>query len=104
LKKPEYAEVARDIFDYVLADLRSPGGGFYSSEDADSEGLEGKFYIWTLEEIRRILGEEDASLFASYYDVTEWGNWRHPGDDHVPEGPKNILQITRPLDVVARLN
>ena len=99
-----FAERARGIFDYVIRDLRSPEGGFYSSEDADSEGLEGKFYLWTLDQVREILGEDDAALVASHYDVTEWGNWEHPGDAHVPAGPKNILQVVRPLEVLAKLN
>ena len=98
-----FAERARGILDYVLGDLQSPGGGFYSSEDADSEGLEGKFYIWTLDEVQQILGEEGARLFASHYDVTEWGNWQHPGDEHVPHGPKNILQVVRPVETIAKL-
>jgi len=100
----DFAGRARKIFDYVLRDLTAPEGGFYSSEDADSEGLEGKFYIWTLDEVKDTLGEEDAALFASRYDVTEWGNWNHPGDVHVPLGPKNILQIVRPVETIARLN
>jgi uncharacterized protein YyaL (SSP411 family) len=102
--RPMFAERARGIFDYVLRDLQSPEGGFYSSEDADSEGLEGKFYIWTFDEVRQILGEEDAALFASHYDITESGNWEHPGDAHVPQGPKNILHVVRPLEAIARLN
>jgi len=101
--RPLFAERARGILDYVIRDLSSPQGGFYSSEDADSEGLEGKFYIWTVEEARATLGEDDAALFASHYDVTEWGNWQHPGDAHVPAGPKNILQVVRPVEVIARL-
>jgi len=99
-----FAERAQGILEYVLRDLQSPEGGFYSSEDADSEGQEGKFYIWTLEETRELLGEEDAPLFATHYDITEWGNWDHPGDAHVPAGPKNILQMSRPVEVIARLN
>jgi hypothetical protein len=97
-----FAETARGIFDYVLRILQSEDGGFYSSEDADSEGLEGKFYIWTLEQVSEVLGGEEAKLFAAFYDVTEQGNWSHPGDAHVPSGPKNILRIVRPLEEVAR--
>jgi uncharacterized protein len=95
---------ARGICDYVLRDLCSPDGAFYSSEDADSEGLEGKFYIWTLDEVKQILGEEAARVFASHYDVSEIGNWGHPGDDHVPHGPKNILHVDRPAEIIAKLN
>jgi hypothetical protein len=94
---------ARGIFEYVLRDLRGPDGGFYSSEDADSEGLEGKFFIWTLEEIKDLLGERDGHLFASHYGVTEVGNWMHPGDAHVPHGPKNILHVSRSIETMAKL-
>ncbi|MBI4463543.1 MAG: thioredoxin domain-containing protein [Acidobacteria bacterium] len=100
-RRGEFAETARGIFDYVLANLQSPEGGFYSTEDADSEGQEGKFYIWTLQEVQEALGEE-AALFLSYYDVTEEGNWHHPGDAHVPSGPKNILRVKRAPEEVAR--
>ncbi|HSW46844.1 MAG TPA: thioredoxin domain-containing protein [Phycisphaerae bacterium] len=89
-----WADVAGDILNYVLADLRSPEGGFYSSRDADSEGVEGKYYVWTKEETVSLLGREAGELFCGYYDVTDAGNW---------EG-KNILNIQRPLETVARLN
>ena len=92
------------ISNYVLRDLRSPDGAFYSSEDADSEGQEGKYYIWTRDEIVEALGESDAKLFASHYDVTDYGNWMHPGDAHVPHGPKNVLQVVRSAEVLARLD
>ena len=98
-----FEERIRGICDYVLADLRSSQGAFHSSEDADSEGKEGKFYVWTLEEILDLLGEADGKLFASHYDVTEYGNWTHPGDDHVPHGPKNVLHVARTADVLANL-
>ncbi|MBI4460195.1 MAG: thioredoxin domain-containing protein, partial [Acidobacteria bacterium] len=100
--RKEFAQTARGIFDYVLRRLQHPEGGFYSSEDADSEGLEGKFYIWTLPEIKQLVGEEEAGIFAACYDVTEPGNWEHPGDAHVPAGPKNILRLLRPLDQAAQ--
>ncbi len=103
--RPEFAATARGIFDYVLRILRSQDGGLYSTEDADSEGMEGKFYIWTLDEIERILGsssDDDARLFSARYDVTERGNWDHPGDAHVPAGPKNILRIVRSVEEAAR--
>ena len=72
-----YAATARDIFEYVLRDLTSPEGAFYSAEDADSEGVEGKFYVWTPAELKSLLGEEDASLVARTYGVTESGNFEH---------------------------
>ena len=103
-KKDLFASRACGICDYVLRDLRSPEGALYSSEDADSEGQEGKFYIWTRDQIRSALAEADARLFASHYDVSEHGNWMHPGDAHVPSGPKNVLQVVRSADVLARLD
>jgi uncharacterized protein YyaL (SSP411 family) len=84
--KEIYAQVAREIFTYVLRDMTDPEGGFYSAEDADSEGEEGKFYVWTPEEIQDVLGEADGELFAECYGVTPEGNF---------EG-KNILNL---LDV-----
>ncbi|MDE0263853.1 MAG: thioredoxin domain-containing protein [Bryobacterales bacterium] len=104
VKKDLFASRACGICDYVLRDLRSPEGAFYSSEDADSEGQEGKFYIWTRDEIGSALPEADARLFGSHYDVSEHGNWMHPGDAHVPSGPKNVLQVVRSADVLARLD
>ncbi len=86
----------------MIRDLHSPDGAFYSSEDADSEGQEGKFYIWMRSELDAALEAQDAALFASHYDVSEVGNWMHPGDTHVPQGPKNVLQVSRPTDVLAK--
>ena len=103
-RKELFASRARGICEYVLRDLRSQDGAFYSSEDADSEGKEGKFYVWTRDEVVDALGEKDARLFASHYDISDYGNWMHPGDDHVPAGPKNVLQVVRPADVLARLD
>jgi hypothetical protein len=73
-KNERYAQVAREVFDYVLRDMRDEGGGFYSAEDADSEGREGLFYVWEAGEIEEILGD-DAELFKDYYGVTESGNF-----------------------------
>ncbi|MBI2817081.1 MAG: thioredoxin domain-containing protein [Acidobacteria bacterium] len=101
-RRKDFEQAARGICNYVIRKLQSPGGGLYSTEDADSEGKEGKFYIWTAEEVERVLGADHARLFCAYYDVTPGGNWHHPGDAHVPGGPKNILRILRPLEDVAR--
>ena len=70
-----YADVAREVFTYVLRDMRSPEGGFYSAEDADSEGVEGKFYVWTEEEIREILSEQEADLMIRAFHVQKRGNF-----------------------------
>ncbi|MBI2818429.1 MAG: thioredoxin domain-containing protein [Acidobacteria bacterium] len=101
--RKEFAATARGIFDYVLRNLRDPVGGLYSTEDADSEGKEGLFYIWTWEQVLDALGDDDGALFASFYDVTATGNWDHPGDAHVPEGAKSILRILHPVEEAARL-
>ena len=71
-----YADIAARTCDYVLRDLSSPAGGFYSAEDADSEGVEGKFYVWTQAEIETLLRER-AGVFCRAYDVDSAGNWEH---------------------------
>ncbi|MEW5899799.1 MAG: thioredoxin domain-containing protein, partial [Bacillota bacterium] len=73
--RESYARVAREIFTYVLRDMTSPKGAFYSAEDADSEGVEGKFYVWTPEEVKEVLGGEDGEFFCRLYDITEKGNF-----------------------------
>jgi len=74
-KKKKYAEIAQQIFTYVLRDMTSPEGGFYSAEDADSEGEEGKFYIWSKKEINDILGDKDGEKYCKYYNITDEGNF-----------------------------
>jgi len=74
--KEEYAATAREIFTYVLRDMTSPEGGFYSAEDADSEGEEGLFYLWKTEEMKEILGDEDGEFFALLFNVEDGGNFR----------------------------
>jgi uncharacterized protein YyaL (SSP411 family) len=73
--KGEYAQTAREIFEYVFRDMTDPVGGFYSAEDADSEGEEGKFYVWTVEEIQELLEEDDAELFIKIHGLEEEGNF-----------------------------
>lgn len=70
-----YARVVRETLDYVLREMTQPGGGFYSTQDADSEHVEGKFFVWSEREILNILGEDDARVFNDCYDVTPDGNW-----------------------------
>jgi len=71
-----YAATAKEIFTYVLRDMTSPDGGFYSAEDADSEGVEGKFYVWDEEEIRQVLDKDDADLLIRTFNVRKNGNFR----------------------------
>ncbi len=70
-----YRDTAREILTYVRRDMTSPGGGFYSAEDADSEGEEGKFYVWTPDEIAAVLGAEDGALFSRVFSITPDGNF-----------------------------
>ncbi|MBL9123442.1 MAG: thioredoxin domain-containing protein [Planctomycetaceae bacterium] len=82
-----YAQVARETLDYVLRDMTDPAGGFYSTLDADSEGEEGKYYVWSMAEIEQVLGADRARTFSAVYDVTIEGNF---------EGA-SILNLPRPL-------
>jgi hypothetical protein len=91
--KERYADVARQIFTYILRDMTDPAGGFYSAEDADSEGVEGKFYVWTPEEIRAVLGPEDGELFCSLYDITPEGNFEgHSIPNLIQETPEEFAR------------
>jgi uncharacterized protein YyaL (SSP411 family) len=74
----EHAQTAREVLEYVLRDLRAPEGGFYAAEDADSEGEEGRFYLWGTDEIRRILGPEEARFAAEVLGIEEEGNFIDP--------------------------
>ena len=95
-----FAATARDTFEYVLRDLLDPAGGFRSAEDADSEGVEGKFYVWTRAEIVDVLGEEDGALFANVYGVEERGNF-HDEATHQRSGA-NILFLETPIEAEAK--
>lgn len=72
---PKDAQIANEIFTYVLRDMTSPDGGFYSAEDADAEGVEGKFHVWTPSEIEAVLGKETAAKYCAVYDITPKGNF-----------------------------
>ena len=87
-----FKKVTEETLDWALKEMRHESGGFYSSLDADSEGEEGKFYVWQPDEIKEILGT-DAELFNQYYDISERGNW---------EG-ESIPNVTRPLVEIATL-
>ena len=73
--RPEDAQKAKEIFTYVLRDMTSPEGGFYSAEDADAEGVEGKFHVWTPEEIEAVLGKKTATKYCAVYDISSEGNF-----------------------------
>jgi hypothetical protein len=82
-----FATIARETLDYLLREMRDPAGGFYSTQDADSEGEEGKFFLWDRAEVQEILGEETAEIVCRYWDISDAGNFEH----------RNILHVT--LDV-----
>jgi uncharacterized protein len=84
--------VVEETLDYVIREMTDVNGGFYSTQDADSEGVEGKFFVWSLKQITELLGQRDANLFAAYYNVTDEGNF---------EGA-NILNVTEDLAHVAK--
>ncbi len=87
-----HAEVVRDILDYVLRDMTHPGGGFFSAEDADSEGHEGKFYCWTQDELSKLLTVEEFNIAVKYFGITAEGNFvdhSHP----TPLAGQNVLSI-----------
>ncbi len=75
LADPGLIDVARSTLDYLLTDLRHPDGGFFSAEDADSEGVEGKFYVWTVGELASVLGDDDAEEAAHFFGATPHGNF-----------------------------
>jgi uncharacterized protein YyaL (SSP411 family)/aryl-alcohol dehydrogenase-like predicted oxidoreductase len=93
-----YARVAASTLDFVLDEMTSAEGGFHSSLDADSEGEEGKFYVWTPAEIEAILGAEEARRFCAYYDVTPGGNWEGKG---IPNTPRPLEAVAETLGIAA---
>ena len=97
--KEEYARTAREIFTYVLRDLTAPEGGFYTAEDADSEGEEGKFYLWTLEEIRQILAREEANLIVKVFNIEKTGNFVE--EVAGSKTGKNIFYMAKSLEGLA---
>src|SRR5262249_22230170 len=90
-----YKRIAVETLDYVAREMTDEGGGFYSTQDADSEGEEGKFFVWTPEEVVALLGEEDARLFSRYFDVSEAGNFEGHSILHVDEDAGAIARLMR---------
>ena len=90
--KSLYQQVAGGILDYVLRDMTDPGGAFHSAEDADSEGEEGRFYVWRPQEVKTVLGQEDGELVCRHYGVTDAGNFEGYNILNVPGDPAKFAQ------------
>jgi hypothetical protein len=93
--KPLYRDTVVEIFTYVLRDMTSPEGAFFSAEDADSEGVEGKFYGWSLAEFRQALGPDEAAFWEPIFNLKPEGNYHDEAGGH-PTGD-NILHLTQPF-------
>lgn len=98
-QKAGYERTAREIFSYILRDMTSPEGGFYSAEDADSDGEEGKFYVWTEEELRQLLKPKEADLAIKVFNVERNGNFAEQATRRKTGG--NILHLQEPLRTIA---
>ena len=86
-----YKRIAGETLDFVAREMRDPNGAFYSTQDADSEGVEGKFYVWSNDEFRHVVGQ-DADTLADYFDVTAHGNWEETNILHVKHPPDQQMQ------------
>jgi uncharacterized protein YyaL (SSP411 family) len=98
--KEEYAQTAQEVLGYVLRDMTHPDGGFYSAEDADSEGEEGKFYVWTLQEIQEVLGKKEGEFFAKIFNFKDQGNFTDEATGHRPG--TNIPHLKAPISDIAK--
>lgn len=95
-KNNEYKRAVVESLDYILREMTAPEGGFYSTQDADSEGEEGKFFVWSKKEIDNLLPEQDAAIFDAAYDVSPNGNWEGKS---ILNRPKSLLEIANALEV-----
>ena len=93
--KPEYKKTAEEILTYVQRDMTDEKGGFYSAEDADSEGEEGLFYIWTIQELQSIIGEEDTQFIQNIFNLTPEGNFKDEASGQFTG--KNIFHLKTPI-------
>jgi uncharacterized protein YyaL (SSP411 family) len=98
-RKEDFRKTAREIFTYVLRDMAGPEGGFFSAEDADTEGEEGKFYLWTQEQVREALGDGEADLVNKVFKVQKDGNFA--GEATGKRSGANILHLRKPLEEIA---
>jgi uncharacterized protein YyaL (SSP411 family) len=94
-RKPLYERIARETLEYVLRDMTSKDGAFHSAEDADSEKIEGKFYVWNPTQVREVLGDK-AERFMKAFDVTDEGNWE-PHEENLPKH-QSVLRVVEEGD------
>jgi uncharacterized protein YyaL (SSP411 family) len=94
IRKERYRHIGEEILNYVLREMKNPKGGFYSTQDADIEGEEGKFYVWTRDQVKEVLGKEKGTPFCAYYGVSPQGNF---------EGGASVLNISSSLERVSQL-
>ncbi len=98
-KNPFHEKKAKEILEYLIRDMTSPEGGIYSAEDADSEGEEGKFYLWTVGELERLVGVEDTKLLSAVYNISRHGNFTDEATGE--QSDRNILHMEEPLARIA---
>ena len=91
-----YARIAREILEYILREMVGPEGGFYSATDADSEGEEGKFFVWTPAEVEAVLGPEEGGRLCAFFDITDEGNWEGKS---IPHTPRSVERVAARLGV-----
>ncbi|MHA2321229.1 MAG: thioredoxin domain-containing protein [Candidatus Thorarchaeota archaeon] len=97
-RKQKYADVVREIFEYVTRDMTSPEGAFHSAEDADSEGEEGKFYTWSQREIEEVLNKEEAKVFKQIFNIRDNGNFKDEATRE--ETGLNIPHLTESIETI----
>jgi len=95
-RNPLYETAVRDVLTYVARDMTSPQGAFFSAEDADSEGVEGKFYLWSKAEVTEILGAETGKLPCAYWDITEKGNFE---SNNIPNRPISDEEVAEQFSI-----
>lgn len=104
-KKPLYKEVAQKIIAYVQRELTANEGGFFCAEDADSEGVEGRFYVWSKPEIMAVIGEEDGAVYCAHYDITPSGNFEGVSIPNLIQTDIDAIESAPALkDTLARLS